>query len=117
MENNQTQYPLTLAGQKIDLPSLLTFETQRNHSLSNKIISRLKDLENEYSELKKLYEWNLFVESFDINLQVRLNQDYYLYESNNRKFLSIIPPNEMFSNFKYHGKTKLHSDGFFIKIT
>jgi len=72
---------MEIAGPKIEVPDLLKFETARNHSLSNKIMSRLKDLEREYNELRELYRWNEFVEGFKIGFQTRLNQDYYLYES------------------------------------
>ena len=88
----------------------------RNHSLSNKIMSRLKDLEREYNELRELHRWNEFVEGFQINCQTRLNQDYYLYESGTRKFLSLISPQEMGDTYTYHGRTRLHSEGYFVKV-
>ena len=111
---------MEIAGPKIEVPDLLRFETSRNHSLSNKIISRLRDLEQEYNELRELHRWNEFVEGFQINFQTRLNQDYYLYESVNatgsRKFLSLISPDEMGSAYTYHGQTRLHSEGYFVKV-
>jgi len=107
---------MEIAGPKIEVPDLLKFETARNHSLSNKIMSRLKDLEREYNELVELHRWNQFVEEFQINFQTRLNQDYYLYESGSRKFLSLISPEEMGSSYTFHGKTCLHSEGYFVKV-
>ncbi len=113
---------MEIAGPKIEVPDLLKFETARNHSLSNTIMSRLKDLEREYNELVALQRWNQFVEEFQINTQVRLNQDYYLYEApasdgrEGRKFLSLLSPEELGGAYLYHGKTRLHSEGFFVKV-
>ena len=107
---------MEIAGPKIEVPDLLKFETARNHSLSNKIMSRLQDLEREYNELRELHRWNEFVEGFRIGFQTRLNQDYYLYESGNRKFLSLISPEEMGDTCTFHGKTRLHSEGYFVKV-
>ncbi len=108
---------MEIAGPKIEVPDLLRFEDARNHSLSNKIMSRLKDLEREYNELVALQRWNQFVEEFQINFQTRLNQDYYLYEgASGRKFLSLIAPAEMGDAYTFHGKTRLHSEGYFVKV-
>jgi hypothetical protein len=122
MSRNEQSFIMEIAGPKIEVPDLLKFETARNHSLSNKIMSRLKDLEHEYNELRELHRWNEFVEGFQIGFQTRLNQDYYLYESpqssahQGRKFLSLISPQEMGSIYFYHGKTRLHSEGYFVKV-
>ena len=120
MGRNEQSFLMEIAGPKIEVPDLLKFETARNHSLSNKIRSRLKDLEREYNELRELHRWNEFVEGFQISFQTRLNQDYYLYESgeepNKRRFLSLISPHEMGSSYTYHGKTRLHSEGYFVKV-
>ena len=120
MGRNEQSFLMEIAGPKIEVPDLLKFETARNHSLSNKIMSRLKDLEREYNELRELHRWNEFVEGFNIGFQTRLNQDYYLYESTSdsggRKFLSLISPQEMGEAYAYHGKTRLHSEGYFVKI-
>lgn len=116
MGRNEQSFLMEIAGPKIEVPDLLKFETARNHSLSNKIMSRLKDLEREYNELRELHRWNEFVEGFQINFQTRLNQDYYLFESGSRKFLSLISPQEMGEAYTYHGKTRLHSEGYFVKV-
>lgn len=120
MGRNEQSFLMEIAGPKIEVPDLLKFETARNHSLSNKIMSRLKDLEREYNELRELHRWNEFVEGFKIGFQTRLNQDYYLYESKGetggRKFLSLISPQEMGEAYSYHGKTRLHSEGYFVKV-
>jgi hypothetical protein len=117
MGRNEQSFLMEIAGPKIEVPDLLRFETARNHSLSNKIMSRLKDLEREYNELVELQRWNQFVEGFQINFQTRLNQDYYLYESSTgRKFLSLISPAEMGATYNFHGRTRLHSDGYFLKV-
>jgi hypothetical protein len=116
MGRNEQSFLMEIAGPKIEVPDLLKFETARNHSLSNTIMSRLKDLEREYNELVALQQWNQFVEEFKINTQVRLNQNYYLYESGDRKFLSLLSPEELGSSYTFHGKTRLHSEGFFVKV-
>jgi len=117
MGRNEQSFLMEIAGPKIEVPDLLRFETARNHSLSNKIMSRLRDLEREYNELVELQRWNQFVEGFHIGFQTRLNQDYYLYESGaGRKFLSLIAPGEMGAAYTFHGRTRLHSEGYFVKV-
>jgi len=120
MGRNEQSFLMEIAGPKIEVPDLLKFETARNHSLSNKIMSRLKDLEREYNDLRELHRWNEFVEGFKIGFQTRLNQDYYLYESageqGGRKFLSLISPDEIGASYTFHGKTRLHSEGYFVKV-
>jgi Protein of unknown function (DUF2452) len=116
MSRNEQSFLMEIGGPKIELPDLLRFEDARNHSLSNKIVSRLRDLEREYNELVELQRWNRFVEGFQISFQTRLNQDYYLYESSSgRKFLSLISPEEMGTGYSFHGRTRLHSEGYFVK--
>ena len=117
MGRNEQSFLMEIAGPKIEVPDLLRFEDARNHSLSNKILSRLRDLEREYNELVELQKWNRFVEGFQISFQTRLNQDYYLYESTGgRKFLSLISPSEMGPSYTFHGRTRLHSEGYFVKV-
>jgi hypothetical protein len=117
MGRNAEQFLMEIAGPKIEVPDLLRFEDARNHSLSNAIMSRLRDLEREYKALVELQRWNQFVEGFQISFQTRLNQDYFLYESvSGRKFLSLISPEEMGSGYTFHGKTRLHSEGYFVKV-
>ena len=117
MGRNEQSFLMEIAGPKIEVPDLLRFETARNHSLSNKILSRLKDLEREYNDLVELQRWNQFVEGFQISFQTRLNQDYFLYESSTgRKFLSLISPSEMGPSYAFHGRTRLHSEGYFVKV-
>jgi DNA-binding IclR family transcriptional regulator len=112
--NSQT-FLMERGGVKIEVPELLKFETSRHHSLSNKITSRLLEIKREYHELVELQRWNNYVETFEIRAQIRLNQTYHLYESSTgRKFLSIIPPEE-FPTQNHLGKTKLHSEGYFVK--
>jgi hypothetical protein len=116
MGRNEQSFLMEIAGPKIEVPDLLKFGTARNHSLSNKILSRLRDLEREYNELRELHRWNEFVEGFQIRFQVRLNQDYHLYESRGgEKFLSLISPGEMGGSYTFHGTTRLHSEGYFVK--
>jgi len=56
MGRNEQSFLMEIAGPKIEVPDLLRFEDARNHSLSNKIMSRLRDLEREYNELVELPE-------------------------------------------------------------
>jgi hypothetical protein len=120
MSRNEQSFLMEIAAPKIEVPDLLKYETSRHHSLSNKIVSRLKDLEREYTELRELHRWNEFVEGFQIHCQLRLNQDYYLYEStgatSSRKFLSLISPAEMGNAYIFHGRTRLHSEGYFVRV-
>jgi hypothetical protein len=118
MGRNEQSFLMEIAGPKIEVPDLLKFETARNHSLSNAIVARLRELEAEYNALKELHRWNEFVEGFRIGLQVRPNQDYFLYEghSGGSKFLSLITPEEMGNAYVCHGRTRLHSEGYFVKV-
>lgn len=88
-----------------------------NHNRKNKLFayanSKLDDLRKQYEDTIALWEWNDYVDSFDINFEPVVGQTYYLYEGQT-KFVSILTPQEFKKTCV--GVAKLSSDGYWIKL-
>jgi hypothetical protein len=113
---NQKSYIAEYSAPKIILPELEKCENNRQVSLAHKIKTRIEELSKEYKELIELYEWNKFVEGFEIRIETVVGQIYYLYERDNgSRFLSLISPDNFFVKYKFHGSTTINSEGYFVK--
>lgn len=106
-------YDMARGGQVIEKLDL----TFVNHNRKNKLFayanSKIEEIRKEYQETMALWEWNDYVDGFDINFEPVVGNTYYLYEGVT-KFISILSPNEF--KRKCLGATKLCSDGYWIKI-
>jgi hypothetical protein len=60
-----------------------------------------------------LWEWNDYVDTFNISFEPVVGKTYYLYEGTT-KFVSILNPLEF--KRKCVGFTKLCSDGYWIRL-
>lgn len=116
-ERNQKNYIAEYSAPKIILPQLEKCENNRQVSLAHKIQTKIEELSQEYKGLIELYEWNKFVESFEIRLETVVGQIYYLYERDDgSRFLSLISPDDFFVKYKFHGSTIVNSEGYFCRI-
>jgi hypothetical protein len=106
-------YDMARGGQVIEKLDL----TFVNHNRKNKLYSfasaKMEDLKKQYDETIALWEWNDYVDSFDIGFEPVVGKTYYLYEGAT-KFVSILSPEEF--KKKTLGATKLSADGYWIKI-
>jgi len=98
----------------IKLMDLSLIDSNRKSKLYNYASSKMEDIKRQYEETIALWEWNEFVDSFNIGFEPVVGKVYYLYESST-KFLSILSPSE----FKKEcvGITKLNTDGYWEKIS
>lgn len=106
-------YDLERGGQVIEKLDLTFVNHNRKNKLFTYASSKLNDIKNQYEETIALWEFNDYVDSFDINFEPVVGQTYYLYEGVT-KFVSILTPQEF--KRKCLGSAKLCSDGYWIKI-
>lgn len=107
-------YDVSRGGQPIELLDLSIFQTHTKNKLNKYISTKSEELKEEYNKMVDLWEWNAFVETFSINFEPIIGETYFLYEGST-KFLSMLNP-EQLKYCKFFGKTKLISDGYWIKI-
>jgi hypothetical protein len=100
-------------GQVIEKLDLTFVNHNRKNKLHSFASAKMDDLKKQYDETIALWEWNDYVDSFDIGFEPVVGKTYYLYEGI-RNFVSILSPEEF--KKKTLGATKLSADGYWIKI-
>jgi len=107
-------YDTSRGGQVIEKLDLTFINHNRKNKLHAYASSKMEDLQRQYDETLKLWEWNNYVDSFEIGFEPVVGKTYYLYEGI-KNFVSILTPTE----FKKRalGCTKLSSDGYWVEIT
>jgi len=110
-------YIAEYSAPKLELENIHQFKNDTQNNLNNKIKARLGDLQREYKELEELYHFNVFVDSFEHNFIPVSGHIYYLYDYEERKFLSLIEP-ERFLLCKegFVGMCRYNGQGFFEKV-
>lgn len=106
-------YDMARGGQVIEKLDLTFVNHNRKNKLYSYATSKLEDIKNQYNEAIALWEWNEYVDTFEIGFEPVIGKTYYLYEGVT-KFVSIISPEEF--KRKCVGVTKLSSDGYWIKL-
>jgi len=106
-------YDMDRGGQVIEQLDLTYINHNRKNKLHSYAASKMEDLKKQYDETIKLWEWNEYVDTFDIGFEPVVGKTYYLYEGI-KNFVSILSPQE----FKKRtlGATKLCSDGYWEKV-
>lgn len=107
-------YDMARGGQVIEKLDLTFVNHNRKSKLFHYATSKLEDIKKQYDETIALWEWNEYVDTFNIGFEPVVGKTYYLYEATT-KFISILSPAE----FKRQcvGTTKLDSDGYWIKLS
>ena len=100
-------------GQVIEVLDLTPFKNNRTNKLFHHVQAKTEDLKRQYQEMMDLWNWNDYVDSFQINFEPVVGKIYYLYEGVTN-FVSIITPEEF--KKKSLGCTRLNSDGYWEKI-
>ena len=100
-------------GQVIEKLDLTFANHNRQNKLQSYATSKMDDLRKQYEDTIALWQWNEYVDTFDIGFEPVVGKTYYLYEGVT-KFVSILSPIEF--KRKSLGTTKLSSDGYWIRI-
>lgn len=100
-------------GQVIEKLDLTFVNQNRKNKLHNYATAKLEDIKKQYDATIALWEWNDYVDSFNIGFDPVVGKTYYLYEGAT-KFVSILSPEEF--KRKCVGVTKLTSDGYWEQI-
>ena len=106
-------YDTSRGGQVIEKIDLSVIDTNRKSKLYNYASSKMEDIKRQYDETLALWEWNEYVDSFNIGFEPVVGKIYYLYERST-KFISILSP-EVFKR-ECIGITKLNCDGYWEKL-
>jgi hypothetical protein len=106
-------YDVNRGGQVIEKLDLTFINHNRKSKLFHYATSKLEDIKKQYNQTIALWEWNEYVDTFDINFDPVVGKTYYLYEAST-KFVSLLSPTE----FKREcvGAAKLNSDGYWEKV-
>jgi len=106
-------YDTERGGQVIEKLDLTFTNHNRKNKLHSYATAKMEDIKKQYDDTIALWEWNYYVDSFDINFEPVIGCTYYLYEGI-KKFVSLLTPEEF--KRKSLGATKLCSDGYWIKV-
>jgi hypothetical protein len=106
-------YDMARGGQVIEKLDLTFADHNRKNKLFTYANSKMDELRKQYEDTMSLWEWNEYVDSFNISFEPVIGQTYYLYEGTT-KFVSILSPQEF--RKETLGATKLCADGYWIKI-
>lgn len=106
-------YDMSRGGQVIEKLDLTAINHNRKNKLFHYATSKIDSIKQQYQQTIELWEWNEYVDTFDIRFDPVIGKIYYLYEATS-KFVSILSPAE----FKREclGATKLNSDGYWEKV-
>lgn len=106
-------YDVSRGGQVVEKLDLTYINSNRKNKLHAYAVAKMDDLRNQYEQTMALWQWNEYVDSFDINFEPIVGKTYYLYQGIT-KFVSILSPTE----FKRPclGTTQLSHDGYWVKL-
>ena len=104
-------YDVSRGGQVVEKLDLKYINIK--YELHAYAVAEMDDLRNQYEQTMALWQWNEYVDSFDINFEPIVGKTYYLYQGIT-KFVSILSPTE----FKRSclGVTQLSHDGYWVKL-
>lgn len=106
-------YDVERGGQVIEKLDLTFVNHNRKSKLFHYANSKLEEIKQQYKQTIALWEWNEYVDTFDINFDPIVGRTYYLYEASTR-FVSMLSPMEFKKDCV--GSTKLNSDGYWEKV-
>ncbi len=106
-------YDMDRGGQVIEKLDLTFINHNRKNKLFTYATSKIDELRKQYQDTIELWEWNDYVDSFNISFEPVVGKTYYLYEGIT-KFVSILTPQEF--RKKSLGATKLCADGYWVKV-
>jgi hypothetical protein len=101
-------YPHHIGSVPIKPENTSTFVNRGVNKVNHEFKDRFERLRKEYESLLEEYEWNKVIYESDLRFEPVVGEIYHLYNSDGKKFISLIGPNEW--NKEYLGTFKLNSD-------
>jgi hypothetical protein len=101
-------YPHHIGSVPIKPENTSTFVNRGVSKVNHEFKDRFERLRKEYESLLEEYEWNKVIYESDLRFEPVVGEIYHLYNSDGKKFISLIGPNEW--NKEYLGTFKLNSD-------
>tara|TARA_B100001029_G_C14955771_1_gene391470 strand:+ start:205 stop:582 length:378 start_codon:yes stop_codon:yes gene_type:complete len=77
-------------------------------------VQKLNEIKSEYDDIVEKIRWNEIIFKSNYNFNPVIGQEYYLYKSSNKIFLSLIKPNEW--KMQFLGTFVLQSNHTWEKI-
>jgi|TARA_Y100001954_G_scaffold235035_1_gene291805 hypothetical protein len=84
------EYPTSFSSKSFTVDKIKKFK----YEAQNHFISKIEEIKSEYDKLTEQLKWNNMIAESSYNFNPIVGKTYYLYEKNNKKFLSIIEPKE-----------------------
>jgi len=116
------EYGVSTLDPVIKPTDLTEFKNKSARSFEKTLTSKMEELKREYDKLVETYDVNKMVLDSEIRLEPKQGHTYYLYEKeNNKKFISIISPEEFssmskFANIIHVMSVRLNSENQWEKI-
>tara|TARA_B100001758_G_C18404624_1_gene611209 strand:- start:1792 stop:2169 length:378 start_codon:yes stop_codon:yes gene_type:complete len=104
------EYPTSFNSKNFSPSKLSNIELESQPYFQKKLL----EIKEEYNHLIKELEWNELIYNSKYKFKPIIGKMYYLYKNDEKKFLSIIKPNEW--NYKCIGRFKLRSNNIWEKI-
>ena len=104
-------YPTSFNSKNFDIVEI---SKELSHETIHYFENRIIEIKKEYNKLINEIEHTQLISSSEYNFSPIIGKIYYLYENKNRKFLSVIGPEEW--KMKFLGKFKMTTNKIWTKI-
>ena len=104
-------YPTSFNSKNFDI---IQNSKELSHEATHYLENRIIEIKDEYNKLINEIEHTRLISSSEYNFTPIIGQIYYLYENKNKKFLSVIGPEEW--KMKFLGKFKMTTNKIWTKI-
>lgn len=116
-----TPYGTNVGAPAITLPDVQGYKKAQGAEASHRFHQRYEELEQAMSELMTQAQYNDRLLNADIAFRPIIGQVYYLYNKDERDFISMISPTEWGESYmkaqSFIGAFKILSDNVWIEIT
>lgn len=109
------EYPTEIGSQKFSPDDLSIFKAEKTNKLRNHYSQKFEELKKEYDTLIQEMQTNEMLYQAKCNFEPIVGKNYFLYEKNEEKFISLLSPEEWKNKFVYIGMFQLQSDGRWIQ--
>lgn len=107
-------YGSNIGAPSIKIDNIDSWKTSNVIKVNKELKSRFEELKENYQKLIEEYKWNQIVYSAHYNFEPIIGETYYLYENQDKIFLSMIKPEEW--KLECLGSFKLDSNNKWVKV-